>query len=67
MRDAERDGGINSQELEVAFLGRRAQSADNPLVLGGRVTLHSGTEGRGITGHAIDELQMRGPADQQQF
>src|SRR4029453_7688653 len=50
LRAAPRDGGVDAQELEVARLRRRGERVDDPLVLGGGVTLQAAAEGFGVAG-----------------
>jgi SAM-dependent methyltransferase len=61
------DRGVGGKELQVAFLGRRAQGADDALVLGGVVTLQAVPERGAVRGHRVDEPLVRGSINQQEL
>ena len=67
LRNAPHDRGIGREELQVSLLGGGTERADDPLILRSRVTLQSGAERGGISGHVVDQPQVRRRIDQQQL
>jgi SAM-dependent methyltransferase len=67
LRNALNDRRIGREKLEIPLLGVGAERADNPLILGGIVTLEAGTEGDAVGAHRLEDALMRGRVDQQQF
>jgi SAM-dependent methyltransferase len=65
--DALDDRRIGLEKFQIALFSGRAERADNPLILGGGVTLKADPEGRGIRGNVVDEVLLPGSVDQQQL
>jgi SAM-dependent methyltransferase len=59
------DRRVHAEEFQVALLGGRAQRADDPLVLGGGVTLQAGAERGRVAADLVDELLVRRTIDQE--
>jgi SAM-dependent methyltransferase len=67
LRHALDDGRILGDEGSVALLGRRAEGADDPLVLGGVVTLNTGREGSRERREILQQPAVRRQVGQQQL
>ena len=67
LRDAPHDRGVSREELQVSLLGGGTERADDALVLRRRVLLQAGAKGGGVSGHLVDQPQVRRCIDQQQL
>lgn len=67
LRNALHDRRVGLQEFEVALLRGRTERTDDPLVLGGGVTLQPDAKRLGVGRNVLDEVLLPRRVDQEQF